>query len=225
MSRCLFLVAVVFVATVIPTSSAFAAEKPSFGVLGGLHLANLAIRPDPDDVSIDSIWRANVGGFVEFGLHPNVSLQARSMYVPKGARLEEVEDGISVSATTVINYVSVPVLLKLQTDLGKVRPYAVVGPELGFKASAGASLETSAPVPQEILDMVENEIDDQVKNNVKSTDIALDFSGGVEIPSGRLAVLIEGVYSIGLKNIAVPDEGEDGSAKTRAFLFNVGIRF
>ncbi len=225
MRKCLFMFAVLLVATVVSNSSLFAAEKPSFGVLGGLHLANLAVRPNPTDASLDSIKRGNIGGLVEVGLRPNVSFQARCMYVPKGARLADIADEITLSATTVIDYVSVPLLLKFKADVGKIRPYAVVGPELGFKVGAGASLSTTASVPQDILDMVEKEINDQVKDSVKSTDVALDFGGGIEIPSGRISILLEGLYSLGLRNIAIPDEGENGSAKTRTFLFNAGIRF
>ena len=75
------------------------------------------------------------------------------------------------------------------------------------------------------MNMLEKELTDQVNNELKSTDVALDFGGGIEIPSGRMTVLIEGIYSLGLRNIAVPEEGENGSAKTRTFLFSVGIRF
>jgi hypothetical protein len=84
MSKLFFRFAVLLVAIFVSTSSVSAAERPSFGVLGGLHLANLAINPDPTDADLDSVRRGNVGGFVEFGLGPRVSLQARCMYVPKG---------------------------------------------------------------------------------------------------------------------------------------------
>ena len=225
MYKCLFRFAVLLAITMFFTSTVSAAEKPSFGFLGGLDLANLTVDPDPADASLDFIRQANVGGLVEFGLTPVASLQARCMYVPKGTGLDAVEDGISLSAKTVIDYVTVPVLLKFQADTVKVRPYVVVGPEFGFKARATVSLSTSASVPRDLLAEVEDELNDQVNNELKSTDVALDFGGGVEIPSGRMTILIEGIYSLGLRNIAVNSEGEEGSAKTRTFLFDVGIRF
>jgi hypothetical protein len=217
--------AVLWAAVLISTSSVAAAETPSFGILGGLHLANLAIDPDPTDARLDSIWRANFGGLVELGLSPYASLQARCMYVPKGVGLEDIAEEVDLRATTVIDYVTVPVLLKIQADSEKIRPYAVVGPELGFKIQAGASVTTTSAVPGDILNMLEEDLSRQVNDNLKSTDVALDFGGGIEIPSGRMSFLIEGIYSLGLRNIAIPSEGEDGSAKTRAFLFNIGIRF
>jgi hypothetical protein len=225
MRKCLFQFAVLLAATLIATSSVSAAEKPSFGFLGGLHLANLAFNPDPTDANLDFIRRANIGGLVELGLGPNASLQARCMYVPKGAGLEDLTEEFDLRATTFIDYITVPVLLKIQADTAKIRPYAVVGPELGFKIRAGASLTTTASVPGDILNMAEKELSDQIDDYSKSIDVALDFGGGIEIPSGRMSILIEGIYSLGLRNIAIPSEGEDGSAKTRTFLFNIGVRF
>jgi hypothetical protein len=225
MKKCLSRLAVLVVVTLFSTASVSAVEKPSVGVLGGLDLANLVVDPDPTDASLDSIKRANFGGLVELGLTPVASLQARCTYVPKGTGLEAIEDGISLHAKTIIDYVTVPVLLKLQANTAKVRPYAVVGPEFGFKVRAAVSLSTNASVPRDLLAEVEDELNDQVNNELKSTDVALDFGGGVEIPSGRMSILIEGIYSLGLRNIAMNSEGEEGSAKTRTFLFNVGIRF
>jgi hypothetical protein len=225
MRKCFSMFVALCTAVLISTSSVAAAERPSFGVLGGVHLANIAIDPDPTDASLNSITRANFGGLVEFDLTPYVSLQARGMYVPKGTSLDDLAEEVDLSATTVIDYITVPLLLKIQAKTGKIRPYAVVGPEIGFKARAGVSLTTTASVPGEILNRLEKELTDQVNNELKSIDVALDFGGGIEIPSGRMSVLVEGIYSLGLRNIAVSSEGDDGSAKTRAFLFNVGIRF
>jgi hypothetical protein len=217
--------ALLLAAVVLSTYSVSAAERPSFGALGGFHIAEFSIDPDPTDATLDAIRRFNIGGLVELGLSPNASLQARCMYVQKGARLEDIEEEIDLSATTTIDYITVPVLLKLQVDTARIRPYAVVGPELGFKASAGATLETTADVPRDLLKMVEDELSDQINNELRSFDIALDFGGGIEIPTGRMSILIEALYSLGLRNLADPVEGEEGSAKTRAFLFDIGIRF
>jgi hypothetical protein len=217
--------AVLVAAVLVSTSSASAAEIPTFGVLGGIHLANLALDPDPDDVSLDSLARANIGGFAEFGLAPNLSLQARAMYVRKGARLEQRIEEVDLRAETTIDYITVPVLLKIRADTAKIRPYVVVGPEIGFKTRAGASLSTNPPMPMDLVAQVEEELNDQVKDNVSSTDVALDFGGGIEIPARRMSFLVEGIYSLGLRNIATDSEDSEGYAKTRTFLFNVGIRF
>jgi hypothetical protein len=223
-TRSLHLV-VLLTATLISTNSVAAAEPPSFGILGGAHLANLTIQPEPTDAGLDSIWRPHVGGLVELGLTPNFSLQSRGVYVPKGVALVDPSGEVDLRAEIIIDYVAVPVLLKFQADRGRIRPYAVVGPELGFEVRTRASVTASSSVPEEIVNIVEDELTHLVDNNSKKTDVALDIGGGVEIPSGRMSILIEGIYSLGLRNIAIPAEGEEGSAKTRTLMFSLGIRF
>lgn len=225
MSKYLFQLAGVLAVTLIATPSVSAAERPSFGVLGGLHFANLAIDPDPTDATLDPMRRGDLGGFIELDLARHVALQARCMYVQKGTVLEQVDEGIVLRATAVLDYITVPVLLKVHGEAEKIRPYAVMGAELGFKTGSRASLAASADVPVGILNMVEQALADEVGENSKSTDIALDLGGGIEIPAGRMSVLVEGIYALGLRNIAIPAEGENGSAKTRTFLLNVGVRF
>jgi hypothetical protein len=226
MKKCLLCITVLLATNLVFTSSVSAAERPSFGILGGPHFADLAIDPHPIDASLASIWRPNIGGFVELGLNRSASLQARCMYVPKGAALEDIAEVVDLNASLVVDYVTVPVLLKLQADTPKIRPYAVVGPEIGFKVGTGAAVSSpTASVPQEAVNMLASNLYDQVETGTKSTDVAIDFGGGIEIPSGRFSILMEGIYSLGLRSIAIPAEGEEGSAKTRAFLFNIGARF
>ena len=60
----------------------------------------------------------------------------------------------------------------------------------------------------------------------RSWDFAVCLGGGVEIPAGRVSLLAEGLYSIGLRNIAVDVPGGNVTdVKTRTFLANFGIRF
>lgn len=217
--------ALVLVIGAFSTSNGSAAETPTFGVLGGLHFTNLAINPDPTDVSLDYLTRMNIGGFAEFELTPTMSIQARAMYVRKGAGLEERIETVDLRAETTIDYITVPVLLKIQVDKAKFRPYAVVGPEIGFKTRSRASLSTSPTISRDLVDPIEKELSDQVEENVRSTDVALDFGGGIEIPSRRMVFLVEGIYSLGLLNIDSDPADNDGHVKTRAFLLSVGVRF
>jgi hypothetical protein len=214
--------AILMVAVAFGPSTVSAAEKPTFGVVGGLHLTNLAIDPEPTDVGLDSLTRANIGGFAEFDIAPNLLFQARAMYVRKGARLEERVEDVGIRAETTIDYITVPALLKIRPDTAKIRPYALVGPELGFKTGSRASLSTDPPMPMDLVGQVEEELNQQVKDNVSSIDVALDFGGGIEFPARGMSFLVEGIYSLGLRNI---DTDGEGHAKTKTFLFNVGIRF
>jgi hypothetical protein len=60
---------------------------------------------------------------------------------------------------------------------------------------------------------------------IKSTDFALDFGGGIEVPGKRVSFLIEGIYSLGLMNLVKTPDTDVATAKTRTFLVNLGVRF
>ena len=96
----------------------------------------------------------------------------------------------------------------------------MVGPELGFNTGVSAAVTDAVFLAPGEEISVEDFDDD-----IESTDIALDFGAGLEIPSRHVAILIEAMYSWGLKNIDASPEVGESEVKTRTFLINVGIRF
>lgn len=211
---------ILFVALLLTTSSAWAAERPTFGLLGGLSLGSIAFDPDRPPVRRSFSAGGGIGAFAEFDLSPTLALQARGMYVQKGVNLSgALGDGIRGGYFNA-DYFTVPLLLMYKPDLPRVRPYVMVGPEIGFKTSVSASVTDAV-----FLSPGEDMAVDDFEENIDATDFALDFGAGLEIPSRHVAVLIEAMYSWGLKNVdATPEVGESG-VKTRTFLVNVGVRF
>jgi opacity protein-like surface antigen len=211
---------IVFLALLLTKSSAWAAERPTFGLLGGLSLGNIVFDPDRPPVRRSFSTRGGLGGFVEFDLSPTLALQARAMYVQKGANLSgALGDGVR-GGYFKGDYVTVPLLLKYKPDLPRLRPYVMVGPEIGFKTHVEATVTDAAFLAPGEKRSVEDFGDD-----VDSTDVALDFGAGLEIPSRHVAILIEALYWWGLKNVDASPEAGESAVKTRTFLVNVGVRF
>jgi hypothetical protein len=209
--HCLPFVIVSLVA--VATSSAAAEDNLRLGVLGGLNSTTAAVSP-VQAYEVSARNRANVGGFVEYAMTPDLSLEARGMYIQKG---EKADFGTNqyLRGTISIDYLSFPVLLKVKANRLTWKPYLAVGGELAFKTDAKAVLEASGS----------REEDADFNEGVRSTDFAIDFGGGIEIPSGRVSFRIEGLYSLGLLNLVSTPHNEIESAKTRTFLINVGIGF
>jgi hypothetical protein len=71
----------------------------------------------------------------EFSLNSNVSLQPELNFVQKGFRItmSESDQGFSMSVDSraSINYLELPVLLKLYLSEGETRFYGIVGPSIG----------------------------------------------------------------------------------------------
>ncbi len=208
------------VAILLATSSAWAAERPTFGLLGGLSLGNIVFDPDRPPVRRSFSTGGGLGAFAEFDLSPTLALQARGMFVQKGVNLSgTLGDGVRGGYLDA-DYIAVPLLLKYKPDLSGMRPYVMVGPELAFKTRVNATVTDAvflAPGEEVSVEDFDNDID--------STDVALDFGAGLEIPSRHVAILIEAMYSWGLKNVDASPEVGESKVNTRTFLINVGIRF
>jgi hypothetical protein len=209
--KCLSFVIVAMVA--VSASSAAAEDNLRLGILGGLNFSTAAVSPT-QAYELSARKRANLGGFVEYAVTPTLSLEARGMYLQKGEKADFGPNQF-FRGTVSIDYLSFPVLLKVKANRPTWKPFLIVGGELAFKTNAKAVLEASG---------LEEE-DTDFDAGVRATDFALDFGGGIEIPSGRISFRIEGLYSLGLLNlVAIPEDAVE-NVKTRTFLVNAGIGF
>lgn len=202
---------VLVLALFVHASSAIAQET-RFGVLGGLSLATITFEPEPEDFDLERITGPAGGITVEFGVNDNFAIEARGLWVRKGAKLtssvfSDAEFRIE------IDYVSVPVLFKLRGG-GAIRPYLAVGPEVGFKTNAKTQLRAAGIEEEEDID-----------EDVKSTDFGLASAAGLEFAAGRVGVFVEAGYSLGLTSIDQNPLADVTDAKNRAFLFLAGLRF
>jgi len=81
----------------------------------------------------------HTGGFVDFAFSERVSLQPELLYSAQGAKYAETfydrikEENMSMTALIAINYINIPVLLKINIADGLS---AEIGPQIGFLISA-----------------------------------------------------------------------------------------
>lgn len=95
-----------------------------FGIKGGLNLSNLYTE-DVDDQNV--LLGFNLGVFVELPITSRISLQPEFLYTTKGAELKYNNAFIQGTGKFRLNYIEVPLLLKLNvTDKFNVHfgPYA-----------------------------------------------------------------------------------------------------
>jgi hypothetical protein len=211
-------IAVLIVCSVLTPAPA-AAQNVQVGLTGGFGLTSLALTPEPP-ATLSHPMRPDIGGLVAFGLSNAVSLELRLARHSKAVRWADTTAAPATESTVHINYLSVPVLVRIGARTGHARPYCVVGGEVAFKtgASLGVSLRnpppnTPSPTTQDLNDQVQ------------PTDVAIDAGVGLEVPAGRVSVFFEGLYSHGLRNIAVSPANYFDIARTRTVHLNAGIRF
>jgi hypothetical protein len=191
-------------------SSSSSSLSPRFSV-GGFWSANLAtVSSTPAPAAIDARQWNGGGATFEIPLAGSWSLDARAMWNRKGATL-------TLAANTVFqdvyaDYLSMPVLFKVSGG-GSVRAYGVAGPELSIRLRSRVVTSVGSA-----------RSDEDARDVSEPTDVAAAFGGGIERELGRSRLFVEGLYSLGLRNVlksATPGE----SMRTRTLTLLAGIRF
>jgi len=131
-------------------------------------------------------WGIDVGAYVEILDIPYISLLGELHYIQKGFSItlpvttlaQPGCTGEYVTKRPRVDYLSVPLLVKLRLDMGMVVPYFFVGPRL------------------DILIAKEPEGIQAVLDNFKNTDVGVSLGAGFEVPLTIIsAALVEFRYS------------------------------
>jgi hypothetical protein len=121
----------------------------------------------------------------------------------KGSRLTF----LGVESTMALDYVEVPVLLRVRFGSGRIRYYAAGGPSTAFLARAKMRTAFSGSVEE--FDLADS---------VEQVDFGFAAGGGVEI--GK--VIVDARYTAGLSDI---DANERAKTTNRAIAVTAGFRF
>jgi opacity protein-like surface antigen len=181
------------------------------GPVAGVSATTVSVDNTEPGIKFDPAARLAVGVSAEFPLGKELSLVLEPTYMGKGTKLKESGSSDGGGSTDIrLNYVEIPVLMKVGLGGHGARPYLIGGPTLGLRTSAKSVVEGST---------------EDIKDQVRSTDFGVAFGGGVEIPVGKARVSLEGRYHLGLQNLNVSIDDPEGTAKNRALLFRVGLTF
>jgi hypothetical protein len=172
------------------------------GAYGLLNSAGLN-GDTPEDFSYTGNTGFGFGLIGEFYLTDDIWLSVQPGIQPKGAGLEveldDEEDPVKLGSVD-LSYFSVPVLAKFVTVGGKV--YVVSGVNFGFLTSAEVNSEEGDSEPVDI------------KDSLRSFDLALDFGVGGQLPVGKIKIMLEARYEQGLLNI-VDETSSEGALRAR----------
>ena len=166
------------------------------GIKGGLNFANFN-----SDLDTDSKTGFHAGAFATFKF-TKLAVQPELIFSKQGATLdingEELESNYS--------YVNIPVLLKLYL-LGGLN--LQVGPQFGFLTSA----------KQDVLDGFGNKSEEDIKDELKGSEISLGLGAGWDLPFG---LTVDARYNLGLSDIS--DNEASPEAKNQVFQVSLGYR-
>lgn len=146
-----------------------------------------------------------LGLFYNYELHEEVAIELNVLYSQKGTKEKNSESLLK------INYIEVPVLLKLRLISLKNFIFALF---VGSYAAFELNTEFYVPVPEEgTIPEVPLEFD---PNRVKGMDFGLIFGGSLQMGN----ITLEARYSEGITRVI-----KDGNAKNSVLTFMVGYGF
>ncbi len=144
-----------------------------------------------------------------------LSLQTEIYYVQKGAKLEFQDLGETVSYKTKLDYVEIPVLVKL--DLAMVpliRPHFFVGPAFGILVQATSEYEFAGRVEET-----------DVQEYYKGSDVGLILGAGVSFNILGGDFMLDFSYNMGQSDINNNQEANTSAINNDVYLFTLGIGF
>lgn len=186
-----------------------AAAQMTFGVKGGVNVANLSFDPE-DEGSPDSRTGLVLGVVVTQPIRNRFGLQIEGLYVQKGAKDEFSEEGLNFKSTFKLDYIEIPVLANIAlTSSDQVKFSVLAGPSFAFNVNA--EIEEEFDGEEETTD---------IGDDVKAYDVGFALGGAVQ--TGQF--LIDARYTWGLVNIN-DDPDDDQKVKNKGFMFTVGWLF
>lgn len=135
------------------TTTGFA-QSFKFGPKAGINISNYT----GGNIESSALVGAHLGGLLSFGIGQNFSIQPEVLFSTQGAKIEDA----GTKKDYKINYVSLPVMLKLRSNSGF---YVEAGPQVAFRAS-------------------ENIPDQTIDNFSKNMDLALGAGIGYQAGFG-----------------------------------------
>ncbi|MEO5800977.1 MAG: porin family protein [Gemmatimonadales bacterium] len=170
-----------------------ASAQTTFGIKGGLSFATLSNKhPDWDN-------RTGFAAGVALDMRAGpIGIQPEVLYVQKGVK----SDGSPDSDAPKLDYIEVPILLKVTIPIPAIQPFVYAGPSIGFRLTCKVG-----------------EIDCD-SDAVKSTDFGAALGGGIRL-GGNKGITLEGRYMWGLKDLNKLNSGVE--TKTRTFLVMAGV--
>jgi hypothetical protein len=193
-----------------------------------MNLATNTFQPDMERNG----YLMGYGGGLGLGLNmaPGFSLDTDFLYMRKGSKVrDQVEwdaEVFSYDAEFRLDYFVINPMLRFSSAGVGARPFLTVGTEFGILLKA-----------EEIVTDRDTGLSHRqdVKDELKDTDLSLTFGGGLEFRSQTgTSFFLEGRYSLGLTEIApkdetTPPEGKEGDdvvrVKNRGIYLMAGLRF
>jgi len=185
--------------------------QATFGVKAGGSLTTVNQKGDDDS---KYKFGAHGGVFANFGISDMFSIQPELLFSMKGSKSEETTTigGTTYTSkgTQSLNYIDIPVMVKVSTGGDNNGLFFEAGPQLGILLSAKNEVEVTGAASTNT----------DIKDLLNTVDFGYGVGLGYQVESGPLVGLR---YNGGITDIVKDNTGN--AARNDAFQLYVGYRF
>lgn len=205
-------------ATILVSASVSA---QNFGVKAGLNFSNMVSKDNNRTYSENYKMNTgfHLGPVVDYPLSELISVEAGLFYSTKGYNEVASGDFASADYKISLNYLDLPIQLKVNYNLGKGKVFLAAGPYFGYglngKVEGGAALGDISISSN--ADVKWGDEDDAI---LKRFDMGLSLGGGVQVNSFSLGIN----YALGLANIST-SEVDGYKSSNRVISVSAGFYF
>jgi len=205
------------------TLISYGTSAQTFGVKGGLNLANILAKDEDGTVSegYSAKLGLHLGVFAELPVTDMLVFEPGLFFSDKGFKIDEELFGYNLKVKANLNYVDIPLNLKAYFDVAdNIKVYGALGPYLGVGISGKYKSTVSVGGTDETDEEDVEWGNDEDEDELKRFDFGLTFGTGVEFNG----ILVGLSYDVGLANISTYQEF-DTKIKNRVFKLSVGYKF
>jgi hypothetical protein len=164
----------------------------SLGLKAGINLASWS-NVEIEDLAILVQKLGFQGGLVaKAGFNPYLALQMELLFAQKGMKVKVTESGITAKVWTNVNYLEIPLMLKVSIPLNPFFVYANAGPSIGIGLSAKLATDP---------DMGLNQTIKFEENGLQRFDFGVLFGGGFGAKIGNGSMFLDLRYTLGISDI------------------------
>ena len=189
------------------------------GMVGGLSMAKIQVEGLQTDFSYHRGFE--IGGILDIVLSDYASIYLEPRYVQKGVRIHQTLPFYGrVDGDGMIDYIQIPVSLKIAYTESDIRPYLFVGPSFGFLLGSRFQGESDG-----------QSIDADVGGITKGFDVGLGAGTGIGFAMGAFVVFSEIRYVVSYADVLADgtivingqEETVSGDFENRSFEVSAGI--
>ncbi|MGV3710658.1 MAG: porin family protein [Gemmatimonas sp.] len=187
-----------------------------FGILAGGTFSNLR---SSEDLDFERRTGTIFGGTLQIPVGNVIAIQPEFLFLNKGTKFRERGMNSNGRTTNVrLDYLELPVLLRVDFSRELIGPHIYAGPSVGFNVGCKIGVESGTPLPTSKCS------EDSVQP--KKLDYGFTVGGGVDFNLGGLALTGGARYGIGLADIVDDDSDEFKSRVNNGVLsLYVGLLF